>query len=258
MNAKTSSPLCFADLTRSRHESKVHVPYKDSRSSKTSAVFTQFAVLLLTFLLASFGLISNLRAANSSGECMVTVNVAGGTLPTGWSYQLQYFDTDSNWYNGASGTSTQTYYKQQGDWLNKSIQWRCQLKQNNSNYGTAQANTCFAGSGTVSFSVAAPATTTPPTITGQPASQSQSVGSSVTFTVSATGTGPLSYQWRKNGSDISTANAASYTTAAITSSDAGNYSCYISNTAGNVTSAVAVLTVNGTPPPTTPSRVRRN
>ncbi len=201
---------------------------------------------LCTIFLAVVGLISESRAANTSGECYVTVSVAGGTLPAGWSYQLQYYDTDSNWYNGASGNSTQTYYKQQGDWLNKSIQWRCQLKQNNTNYGTAQTSTCFAGSDTVSFSVAAPVAAIPPTISVQPASQSSSPGASVTFSVTATGTAPLIYQWRKNGSSISNANADSYTIASVSSGDAGNYSCYVSNTAGDATSQVAVLAVNGT------------
>lgn len=198
---------------------------------------------ITSILLALFGQISQVQAANSLGECYVTVNVSGGTLPAGWSYQLQYCDTDSRWYNGASGTSTQTYYKQQGDWLNRSVQWRCQLKFNFTDYGTAQTNTCFAGSDTVSFSVTAPTTINPPTITGDPVSQSVSVGASVTFTVTASGTAPLSYQWRKNGDNIDTAKAASHTISSVSAADAGNYSCHVSNTSGDSTSQEAVLTV---------------
>lgn len=204
-----------------------------------------FAINVLVVIIC--GQISSLHAANNVGECYVTVNVTGGTLPAGWSYHLQYFDTDSNWYDGAQGTSTQTFYKQQGDWNNKSIQWRCQLKLNHTNYGSAQTNTCFAGSDSVSFTVSAPAPGTPPTITSHPASQTILDGAAVIFSVSASGTAPLSYQWRKNGVNISSANSANYTINSVSSGDAANYSCYVSNTAGNATSQVAVLTINTQP-----------
>lgn len=171
--------------------------------SKTARATTRLILSLAIILVAIFGQIPDLHAANSSGECYVTVNVTGNTLPSGWSYQLQYYDTDSNCYNGASGTSTQTFYKQQGDWLNKSIQWRCQLKYNNANYGTAQTNICYAGSDSVSFTVSAPAPASASSITGQPASQTVQTGASLTFTVTANGTAPHGYQWRKNGGDIS-------------------------------------------------------
>src|ERR1700722_7796125 len=48
-----------------------------------------------------------------------------------------------------------------------------------------------------------------PTITAQPANQTVTAGQTATFTVAATGTAPLSYQWQKNGSAISGATAAS-------------------------------------------------
>lgn len=196
---------------------------------------------VLSALLAFFGTAVPLHAANAAGECYVTVNVTSGTLPAGWTYQLQYLDTDSNWYNGASGNSTQTYYKQQGDWSNRSIQWRCQLKFNNSNYGTPQTNTCFAGSDSVAFTVTAPAVATPPSITSHPVSVTVPEGGSATFTVSASGTAPLSYQWRKNGADIPGAVGTSFTINPVTAADVANYACFVSNTAGNVTSNVASL-----------------
>ncbi len=51
-----------------------------------------------------------------------------------------------------------------------------------------------------------------PTITTQPASKTVTAGQTATFTVAATGTAPLSYQWQKNGSAISGAIASTYTT----------------------------------------------
>src|SRR5437762_338767 len=85
---------------------------------------------------------------------------------------------------------------------------------------------------------------TAPSITTQPASQTVSVGQTATFTVVATGTAPLSYAWRKNGTPISGATAASYTTPATTSSDnSAQFTVTVSNVAGNVTSNPATLTV---------------
>jgi len=84
-----------------------------------------------------------------------------------------------------------------------------------------------------------------PSITTQPASQSVRVGEAVLFTVGATGTSPLSYQWRKNGAAIGGANSATYTTPATTTSDNGaQFTVLVGNSAGTVTSDAAILTVN--------------
>jgi uncharacterized protein (TIGR02597 family) len=83
-----------------------------------------------------------------------------------------------------------------------------------------------------------------PAITAQPQSQSSGIGADVVFNVTATGTTPLSYQWRKDGVNIPGANNASYTRASITANDIGSYSAVVTNAAGSVTSADAVLSVN--------------
>ena len=63
------------------------------------------------------------------------------------------------------------------------------------------------------------------------------------FTVIATGTSPLAYEWRFNGNAIPGANQSSYTRSTVQTNDAGNYSVAITNLAGLVTSSNAVLTV---------------
>jgi hypothetical protein len=84
-----------------------------------------------------------------------------------------------------------------------------------------------------------------PTITAQPASESVTLGQTATFSVTATGTAPLTYQWQKNGGNISGATTASYTTPATTSADNGaKFDVIVSNTAGSQTSAMATLTMN--------------
>ncbi|MBU1425479.1 MAG: Ig-like domain-containing protein, partial [Gammaproteobacteria bacterium] len=82
-----------------------------------------------------------------------------------------------------------------------------------------------------------------PTITSQPANKSVTVGQTATFNVIATGTAPLSYQWRKGGTNVGT-NSASYTTPATALGDNGaSYSVVVSNATGSVTSNAATLTV---------------
>jgi hypothetical protein len=87
-----------------------------------------------------------------------------------------------------------------------------------------------------------------PSITVQPANQSVTTGQAATFSVTASGTAPISYQWRKNSANINGANAASYTTPATTAADNGaKFDVAVSNSAGNTTSAQATLTVTAAP-----------
>lgn len=84
--------------------------------------------------------------------------------------------------------------------------------------------------------------TAAPTIVNHPLSQSIMETNPVTFSVSASGTG-LTYQWQFNNVNINGATAATYTIPNVTNANAGNYRVIITNTAGNVTSNQAVLTV---------------
>ena len=83
-----------------------------------------------------------------------------------------------------------------------------------------------------------------PTITMQPASQTVVAGKSATFTVAATGTAPLTYQWSKNGAAITGANLSAYTTPAETTVDNNaKFTVAVGNSAGNAASNAALLTV---------------
>jgi hypothetical protein len=94
------------------------------------------------------------------------------------------------------------------------------------------------------LTVAAPGGPVAPSITVQPADQSIRAGQTATYSVTATGTAPLSYQWRKNGTAIAGATSASYTTPAATTADNGaTFAVVVSNPAGSVTSRSARLTV---------------
>ena len=90
----------------------------------------------------------------------------------------------------------------------------------------------------------------PPQVTVHPVDQTNIVpGSEVSFSVTATGTAPLSYQWQKDGVDltdggsITGATTATLTITGVMESDEGGYRCVVTNIAGMDTSNTAMLTV---------------
>jgi len=89
----------------------------------------------------------------------------------------------------------------------------------------------------------------PPSITTQPSPQSVPVGGTAAFSVVASGTAPLSYQWRKSGSplsdggNISGATTATLTLTNVSSADAANYDVVVTNAADSVTSSSVALTI---------------
>ena len=87
-------------------------------------------------------------------------------------------------------------------------------------------------------------------MTVQPVGQTNIVpGSNVSFSVTATGTAPLSYQWQKgdmnltDGGSITGATTATLTITGVMESDEGGYRCVVTNIAGMETSNTAMLTV---------------
>ena len=92
-----------------------------------------------------------------------------------------------------------------------------------------------------------------PTITSQPTNLTVALNGSGTFTVTAQGTAPLFYQWKKNGTSLFARTNASLTLTNIQLSQAGNYSVQVSNLVGTVTSSNAALAVVSPPCTSTPS-----
>jgi hypothetical protein len=104
------------------------------------------------------------------------------------------------------------------------------------------------GFGSVTSANATLTVTAAPTITTQPANASVNAGQTATFSVVATGSGTLAYQWRKNGTDITGATSSSYTTpATITADNGAQFTVVVSNAFGSVTSTAATLTVAAPP-----------
>ncbi|MGI8964842.1 MAG: immunoglobulin domain-containing protein, partial [Limisphaerales bacterium] len=92
-------------------------------------------------------------------------------------------------------------------------------------------------------------TNQPPTILSQPKSRTNYSGTTAIFSITTDGTGPLSYQWIKNGTNLLDgghvfgSRTSTLTLTAITSADAGNYNVMVSNEVGSTNSASGLLTV---------------
>jgi Abnormal spindle-like microcephaly-assoc'd, ASPM-SPD-2-Hydin/Immunoglobulin I-set domain len=115
---------------------------------------------------------------------------------------------------------------------------------NNAQFTAQVSNT--AGNATSNAAVlTVTSTTVAPQITTQPASQTVIAGKTASFTVAATGTAPLTYQWSKNGTVIGGATSPTYTTPAETTADNNaKFTVAVSNGAGSATSNAATLTVS--------------
>ncbi len=108
------------------------------------------------------------------------------------------------------------------------------------NYTVVVAN----AAGSVTSGVATLSFYVPPTIQTQPLSLTVTQGQSASFSVVASGSTPLSYQWSFNGSPISRATDTSLTLTAVQAADSGSYTVAVTNPGGSITSPTATLTVN--------------
>jgi glucose/arabinose dehydrogenase len=91
---------------------------------------------------------------------------------------------------------------------------------------------------------------TAPTISTHPASTTVAAGQSASFTVSASGTPPLSYQWQRNGVNIAGATSSTYSFVTSAADNGAQFRVLVSNGAGSVTSNAATLTVLSNNAPT--------
>jgi|GEM_PF-2370945 len=122
------------------------------------------------------------------------------------------------------------------------ILWARGLLTNFTSYTGVTGYTCYATQTRCTIGTF-PATATAPAITQQPQSRTNIVGTAASFSVIATGTTPLHYQWWLGSSPLGGATNSTYTIASVQTNHAGNYTVVISNSLGAVTSAVARLTV---------------
>lgn len=97
--------------------------------------------------------------------------------------------------------------------------------------------------GPLAITQGAPASPTPLSIVAQPQGSTVTAGGSVTFSVTATGTAPVTYQWMWNGATVAGATSSSYSKSNVQVSDAGVYSVAVYDANTSTTSSGATLTV---------------
>jgi hypothetical protein len=97
--------------------------------------------------------------------------------------------------------------------------------------------------GSITSQVATLTVIIPPGITAQPQSQTVGQSQNASFLVVANGSAPFSYQWNLNGSTVAAATNATLTFTNVQPAQAGSYTVVVTNIAGSITSAPAILTV---------------
>jgi plastocyanin len=198
--------------------------------------------------------VSNSAGSATSDDAVLTVNAAPA-FTTQPASQTVTAGTAVTFTSAASGSPAPTF------------QWQKNgtnvTGATSASYTIASTVTTDAGTYTVvATNVAGSATSTnavltvnlptvPPAFTTQPASQTVTAGAAVTFTSAASGSPAPTFQWKKNGTNISGATSASYTIASAATADAGTYTVVATNTVGSATSSNAMLTVNAAPAFTT-------
>ena len=192
--------------------------------------------------------VSNSAGSISSRTARLTVSATAPTITTQPSDQSVNSGQAATFSVTAAGTQTLTY-----QWQRNGAPIGGATSATYATAATTQADngatfavvvTNSAGSITSRTAKLTVTVLAAPTITNQPADQSVAAGQSATFSVTAVGTAPLTYQWRRNGTAIAGATGTSFTTAATSASDSGtSYSVLVSNATGNITSRSALLTV---------------
>ena len=151
--------------------------------------------------------------------------------------------------------SNATFAVLAGGTLPLSYRWLFNTNQNlsgatNASYTVTNAQPANAGqynvvitnvAGAVVSSFATLTVNVPPTITNQPQSQTVVLGSNATLTVGASGTTPLAYQWRTNGSAYAGQTNNPLNVLNFQPANEGGYDVVVTNVAGAVTSSTALL-----------------
>jgi hypothetical protein len=179
---------------------------------------------------------SNSASLTVNNAAEITTQSSSTTVCENTSHTMSVTATGSGslsyqWYNSSGAISGAT---------NNTYSLGSVSTSHADDYYCIVSNSCGSDqSNTISLGV-----NTSPSISNQPVSTTVCENQSAIFSISGSGTAPLSYQWYDGNGSISGATNASYLIPAVSSSDAGSYYCKITNTCGNVTSTTANLTVN--------------
>jgi hypothetical protein len=180
----------------------------------------------------------------TSTAVSLTINAAT-VITTQPAAQAVCAGSAANFTVTATGTGTLTYQWRKGGTnitgaTSASYSIASVAAADAANYDVVVTGTC----GSVTSTAVALTLNAATSITTQPAAAAVCLGANATFTVVAAGTGTLTYQWRKGGTNITGATNASYTITGVTATDAANYDVVVTGTCGNSTSTAVALTIN--------------
>lgn len=195
-------------------------------------------MVLLEYETSGYVIVDYLQFSGTASFLPPTVTSSGSASgKVGQSFSYQITGTQSPTGYGASGLPP-------GLSVNPSTGSVSGTPTTAGTYNSVISAANYWGTGTENLTITIAPNITPPSILWGPQSITRDYGSIVTFGVSASGTLPLSYQWRKNGVDIPSSTNSVYKIRYAASADAASYSVRVSNSAGSATSSAAILTVN--------------
>ncbi len=191
--------------------------------------------------------VSNASGGTTSSNALLQVGIAPAITQQPVSLSVTQGQS-ATFTVGATGTPLSYFWKQNGAPIlgatNASLTFGSVVFTNGGTY------TCLVSNflGNVVSSNAVLTVSAPPTITFQPVGSTMGVGSNITLTVTAIGTGPLAYQWSKDSAPLAGLTNSSFTITNVQTSDSGGYSVVVTNALGSITSSVASISVIYYPP----------
>jgi uncharacterized delta-60 repeat protein len=176
---------------------------------------------------------TDLATQSLSSDASSITWLRGGTSPEVWCTRFDLSTNGTDWLELGAGTLISGGWQLSGLILPSS--------------GTIRARGALAGGYHGSSTGWMEAFAGSPVIVTEPLSQLAPIGQTVAFTVTAAGTGPFGYQWRKNGAVLSAMTTNSLLLTNVQLADATSYDIVVTNSLGSITSAPAQLNIITSP-----------
>jgi uncharacterized repeat protein (TIGR02543 family) len=199
-------------------------------SNSGGAVTSNTATLTVTMTPPAISAQPSNQSVTEGASASFSVTASGSQL----TYQWQRSNNSGTTWTNISSAASSTYTISSTTLYDGNARFHCVI--------TNAAGSVTSNAVTLTVAMA------PPVIAVQPWDQGVTVGATASFSLTANGSGTLTYQWLRNGTVIEGATSASYTTPATTISDNNTqFRCVVTNAGGSVTSNTVTLWVSAAP-----------
>lgn len=201
------------------------------------------APIVMRWVIGGISLIGGYQAVSGASTVITSPTTATGTNGVPFSYRITTGPQAANQFNATPLPPGLTVATSSGRITGTPTAvgfWNVKLTASDSGIPSRTLTTNLA------LTIVA-ASISPPSISTQPQNQTVTAGANIAFSVIASGSAPLSYQWRFGSSNLAGQTAASLNLTGVTLAQAGSYSVVVANSGGSVTSSPAILTVNQAP-----------